>query len=186
MSNKFYKKIIVIFLILTLILLSYLYKETIQEMFSTIISLLGLSGVFIVSFFLDVLFFQPISPAIFLITMIYSNEIYWFHIFLAVSLGSLMGSIIDYSLGKRYGHYIFSFFISEEKTNKVKLLFNKYANYAIVIGAFTPVPYSLICWSSGMSKIPFRIFFIYAMISRTTLFLLLSVITHFGILNLSF
>ncbi|MFP4402577.1 MAG: YqaA family protein [Candidatus Nanoarchaeia archaeon] len=181
--SRLYKKILIIFFVIFLIVLSYLHRDLIQEVFATIITFLGLSGVFIVSFFLDIIFFQPISPAIFLVSMIYSGEAYWFFIFLAVSFGSLLGSVVDYMLGRKYGHYIFNFFISDEKTQRVKTLFNKYANYTIMIGAFTPVPYSLICWSSGMSKIPFKIFITYAIIARSALFLLLSLLTHYGLLN---
>lgn len=185
MKNVF-KQFIVFLIVCALFLSLYFFKENIQLISSIIVNTLGFIGILIVSFFLDIIFFQPISPSIFLITSIISEELHWFLVFLCVSIGSFLGSLVDYSLGKTLGHSVLTKISSEKRFNEIEKLFQKYSHYAIIIGTFSPIPYSLICWFSGIFEVKFKKFVIFALLSRTSVFLILSLLTKFGLIGTIF
>lgn len=184
--KRYVKQLLIIFVVLFLIVIGVLNKTLIQNFLIEVVNYLGLYGIFFLAFLLDICFFQPISPAIFLILIVVSDQFHWFTVFLVITFGSLSGSVVDYILGKYYGEKVLNVFISKEKIQKVEQLFQKYSHYAILFGAFTPIPYNLVCWCSGMSKIPFLKFISFAFVSRTCLFLILSILSYYGLLSFLF
>lgn len=170
-------------MILFLFLLIYLYKDIILDFLILIVGFLGTSGIFIISLLLDVIFFQPISPSVFLVLVLLTEQYNWYWILFLVSFGSLCGSIFDYFMGKYYGEKIFGIFLSKKRLEKVEELFKKYSHYAILIGAFTPVPYALICWFAGTSDVSFKKFILLAPIARTTLFFSYCMLVQYGLLT---
>ncbi len=179
--SKSIQRILITIIILLFCLLIYLYRNIILDFLILIVSFLGTGGIFIISFLLDVIFFQPISPSVFLVLVLLTEQYNWYWILFLLSFGSLCGSIFDYFMGKYYGEKIFGFFLSKNKLKKVEELFKKYSHYAILIGAFTPVPYALICWFAGTSNVSFKKFILLAPIARMTLFFCYCMLVQYGL-----
>lgn len=170
-------------LLLIIFFIVYTFKGYILDFLSLVVNYLGLTGIFIVVFLLDIIFFQPISPSVFLVLVLLSEQFNWYIVLVVVSISSLCGSVIDFYLGKYYGERAFGVFLSKKRLITIENLFLKYSHYAILIGAFTPIPYALVCWFAGTSKMPFRKFIILAPIARTALFSMYCLLVNYGLLS---
>ncbi|MBS4192570.1 DedA family protein [Bacillus sp. FJAT-49705] len=130
----------------------------------------GVWGLFFVSF-ADSSFF-PIPPDVLLIPMGISNpdRVLWFAFITTVA--SVLGAIFGWFIGKKLGRPVLRLIISEEKIKKVEDYFSKYGPMAILISAFTPIPYKVFTIFAGISKIPLRVLVIWSIIGRGARFFL--------------
>ena len=85
-------------------------------------------------------------------------------------VGSTLGSIIGYSIGRyggrplayRYGKYMF---ITETRLHGAERWFNHYGAWAILISRLLPfVPYKVFSVTAGVLKMDFKIFIIFTLI----------------------
>lgn len=130
----------------------------------------GVIGLFIVSF-ADSSFF-PIPPDVLLIPMGISNpdNAIWYAFITTVA--SVLGAIFGWFIGKKLGRPVLRLIISEEKIQKVENYFKKYGPMAILISAFTPIPYKVFTIFAGVSKISLRVLVIWSIIGRGARFFL--------------
>jgi membrane protein DedA with SNARE-associated domain len=86
------------------------------------------------------------------------------------SLGSSLGAIVAYFIGKRYGRKIMSsigkyFFITKRIENVLTYWFKKYGNTAILCGRLIPIiPHKVFSILAGVSNMNFKNFFIFTLI----------------------
>ncbi|WNS75903.1 YqaA family protein [Bacillus sp. DTU_2020_1000418_1_SI_GHA_SEK_038] len=130
----------------------------------------GIWGLFFVSF-ADSSFF-PIPPDVLLIPMGISNpdSVLWYAFLTTVA--SVLGAILGWFIGKKLGRPVLRLIISEEKIQKVEQYFSKYGAMAILISAFTPIPYKVFTIFAGISKIRLRVLVIWSIIGRGARFFL--------------
>ena len=86
-----------------------------------------------------------------------------FVIFAVVFIGVIMGDIILFHLGRKYGEKmfnikIFSFFLPKKNVEKVQKVFNGHAGKLIFIARFVSGLRAIVFFVSGMSKIRLGIF----------------------------
>jgi len=107
---------------------------------------------------------------------------YWVIVIWA-TCGSLLGGSIAYFLGRTLSNTNWLASFMEKRGKEVVELREKFGDGALVIGAISPVPYSIVCWASGMVKMPFSHFFMISQLRwlRVVAYLLL---IRFGIINL--
>ncbi|HJF16478.1 MAG TPA: VTT domain-containing protein [Globicatella sulfidifaciens] len=89
--------------------------------------------------------------------------------FLCNVTGMLIGSSINFYLGKRFGESVVKAFISDEQYEKYisKIGDSKAFERLIIIGFILPVfPDDIFCMISGMSKLTFKRFFILVLLCR--------------------
>jgi membrane protein DedA with SNARE-associated domain len=87
---------------------------------------------------------------------------------IAVAIGSMIGSIIAYTVGYyggrpfilKYGKY---FFISEEHFDKADKTFNRFGAAAVFFGRLLPVVRTFISLPAGIARMDFRKFFIFSL-----------------------
>lgn len=130
----------------------------------------GVFGLFFVSF-ADSSFF-PIPPDVLLIPMGISNpdSAIWYAF--VTTVASVLGAILGWFIGKKLGRPVLRLIISEEKIQKVEHYFTKYGPMAILIAAFTPIPYKVFTIFAGISKIKLRVLIIWSIIGRGARFFL--------------
>lgn len=130
----------------------------------------GLIGLFFVSF-ADSSFF-PIPPDVLLIPMGIANpdSVIWYAFI--TTAASVLGAIFGWFIGKKLGRPVLRLIISEEKIQKVEQYFTKYGPMAILISAFTPIPYKVFTIFAGISKIRLRVLVIWSIIGRGARFFL--------------
>ncbi|MBU0898778.1 MAG: DedA family protein [Nanoarchaeota archaeon] len=122
----------------------------------------GLIGTFIISLLESFVF--PVPTAVFIAPST-ALGVDPFIITVVATIGSVIGAVIGYGLG-----YVFG----EKAANKlfrkhmggVKKWFDKYGAWAVLIAAFTPIPFKVFAWAAGIFKLDFKKFLIVSIIGR--------------------
>lgn len=136
--------------------------------FNELLETLGIIGP-IVFIFLQIT--QTIYPIIPMgLTNVIGNLVFgtWLG-FLCNVTGMLIGSSINFYLGRRFGESVVKAFISDEQYEKYisKIGDSKAFERLIIIGFILPVfPDDIFCMISGMSKLTFKRFFILVLLCR--------------------
>lgn len=136
--------------------------------FNELLEKLGIIGP-IVFIFLQIT--QTIYPIIPMgLTNVIGNLVFgtWLG-FLCNVTGMLIGSSINFYLGRRFGESVVKAFISDEQYEKYisKIGDSKAFERLIIIGFILPVfPDDIFCMISGMSKLTFKRFFIQVLLCR--------------------
>lgn len=89
-------------------------------------------------------------------------------IIVVASLGAILGDIINYIIGRRYGHDFLSrygkyFFINKERLEKVKVLVRDHAGKALIFGRFGSFTRTFSAFSAGVSRVKFSRFIFFAL-----------------------
>ena len=125
--------------------------------------------------------FSPIPPDPLLIAMglLSTNQAIFFGVI--CTLFSVLGAVFGYGLGKWFGKPLLSKMISESLVEKTEGFFNRYGVWAILIAAFTPIPYKVFAILSGVLQLDMKKFLIASLIGRGGRFITLGVlIAMFG------
>jgi len=97
----------------------------------------------------------------------YQGSLEWYYAVLFALLGTTIGMTITYFIGhlvgmpfiRRFGKW---FLLSEDKINKTKSWFEKYGYFLLFVGYFIPGVRHFTGYFSGIVRIPFRMFALYA------------------------
>lgn len=90
----------------------------------------------------------------------------------------MMGGFIGYYIGKKGGKPIVKKFVSLEKLERVKTFYNKYDVWAILIAAFSPIPYKVFAVSAGLFDLNIKRFMIASLIGRGGRFFLIAALIY--------
>jgi membrane protein DedA with SNARE-associated domain len=87
----------------------------------------------------------------------------------AVAAGAIIGDLLGYELGKRYGisfitKYGKYFFIKQKHLDKTKTLMNNHAGKTLVLGRLNPLTRALAPFAAGISEVSFAKFMTYNII----------------------
>ena len=120
--------------------------------------------------------FSPIPPDPLLIAMglLSTNQAIFFGVI--CTLFSVLGAVFGYGLGKWFGKPLLSKMISESLVEKTEGFFNRYGVWAILIAAFTPIPYKVFAILSGVLQLDMKKFLIASLIGRGGRFITLGVL----------
>jgi membrane protein YqaA with SNARE-associated domain len=119
----------------------------------------GYTAIFLISFTESVI--QPIPPYPFIV----SAPFFKLNVYMAGTvalLGNLLGALAAYYLASFLGETFVKRLLGEKLYLKGESLFNKYGFFAVLIGE----PYKLVCWLSGIFKMPPLVFLIASFIAR--------------------
>jgi membrane protein DedA with SNARE-associated domain len=98
---------------------------------------------------------------------------------LSVLVGSFIGSIFAFWLGRRYGKTFIYPLVNPKTIFKIQSFWEKYGKWFVFFAAFTPLPYMPIIFGAlGMSA---RQFFIFGILARLGSILILGVGLFFGL-----
>ena len=112
---------------------------------------------------------QPVPPDLLFLPMLVAAEgdtalIFWLWIVVAVS--SVLGSIIGYWVGRKWGRTVFIRFKAERHLEKIEALTIRYGTAGTFIAAFSPIPYKVFGWAAGMGEMKMRPFIIAGLLGR--------------------
>ena len=97
------------------------------------------------------------------------------------TLSSVAGGLVGHWLGQRFGRPLLNRLIDDKKVDAAEGLFKKYGAWAILIAAFTPIPYKVFAILAGVLKMNRRVFLLASLVGRGMRFFLLgSLIFVFG------
>jgi len=123
--------------------------------------------------------FFPIPPDVLLVGIaIRQPEMaIWFALLATVS--SVAGAVVGYWLGRRVGRSLLNRLVSGDKVEKAERLVSRYGVWAILVAAFTPVPYKVFAILAGMLDLNLRTFVVASLIGRGARFLILGFLLFF-------
>ena len=98
---------------------------------------------------------QPVPPDLMFLPMLMNNAgniplIMW--LWLVITTTSVLGSLVGYWIGKRWGKSLINNYGGEEHILKLEILTKKYGTIGIFIAAFSPIPYKVFGWFAGMGE----------------------------------
>lgn len=131
----------------------------------------GLWFLFLFSFTESLIQPIPVEPVL-------TAAVYWelsspLDLLILVTSASLLGATLGYYLGKKWGHPAFLFVFRKRGKKWMKTgeeLFEKYGAWVVFLSAFTPIPFKVAAWISGIFEMSFWKFFLAAILGRTLRF----------------
>jgi len=167
------KKVIAIISISTIIVLSILFIiffSLFKNTSSSLLSQYGLLGIVPIVIIMDFVI-QPISPDVIVFSTSLISENF---ILIAVIAGisSVIAGIIDHLIGRKIGYEGFKELFGDKHVKRGNELFKRWGPYAILFGALAPVPYSAVCWMSGIYRMKLSLFIILSLVTRIPRFIL--------------
>ena len=112
---------------------------------------------------------QPVPPDLLLLPMLVNAQgdpalVLW--LWGVVTITSVLGSLVGYYIGKKWGRALFSRFKAERHLEKIEALTVRYGTIGIFIAAFSPIPYKVFGWAAGMGEMRMKPFIIAGLIGR--------------------
>jgi membrane protein YqaA with SNARE-associated domain len=150
--------LIIVASFLLMVVLRFTLKDLIEGTAQDIAELLSYPGMFLVTMAMDTLI-DPFTPDIVLFLAL-SGDFEPLLSVLFISLGSIIGGHIGYQIGRSLGHTRFVRRVIGGYMVRGRLLFSKYGLFAVILAAFTPIPFSTVCWIAGIFEMDRRLFFI--------------------------
>ena len=152
---------IVLFIILISFLV-YLNLDLLNKLIREFVNEFSYLAILVFSLFADILI-QPIGPEVpAILGVLLELNIYL--IILFTILGSYIGSIISFYVGK--GYLSIHIIANEKNMKKVKIIFKKYGKWGLFIAAISPVPWVAFCLLVGSFKMKLKDFIFYGLIPR--------------------
>ena len=93
-----------------------------------------------------------------------------------VTVGSVIGAYMGHWLGRKVGRPLLRKLVSDSKTERVEAMFNKYGAWAILVAAFTPIPFKVFTILAGIMNLEMRPFILASIIGRGARFLTIGVL----------
>ena len=118
----------------------------------------------------------PVDPFLLVSTCLKPHR--WIRYALIVSVASVLGGIFGYLIGfyffDLFGKRIIDFYSLQEQFAYVGELFDQNAFWAVLISAFTPIPYKIFTIAGGFFKINLISFILASVIGRAARFFLVA------------
>ena len=139
------------------------WKETVLEAFEVF----GPASLILLSFTEAIV--QPIPPDLMYIPML-ANAIgdvplvLW--LWLVVTVASVLGSLVGYAIGERWGTSLMHRFGQERQLVKLETLTQRFGSWGIFIAAFSPIPYKVLGWMAGMGHMAKKPFIVAGLFGR--------------------
>lgn len=128
---------------------------------------LGEVGLFILALIESSVF--PIPPDFLYIPMILNGAVNPYTLAAIATVGSALGAILGYYIGLYGGRPVAKFFLGTLADTWIKRaedFFAKYGTAAVLIAAFTPIPFKVFTIAGGMSRMNLFGFIVYSIIGR--------------------
>ena len=88
-----------------------------------------------------------------------------------VTIASVCGAYVGHLLGKRVGRPLLYKIAPSGKVERAESLFVRYGAWAVLVAAFTPIPYKVFTVLAGILNLPLRPFLLASLIGRGARFL---------------
>lgn len=162
--------------------LSFFFEEEIQLLTRSAVTTLGFSGLAFLAIFSDTVI-SPISPDLILFIIAKSHLAADWPVYLSIiCICSLLGGHIGFFLGRLIQKKAWAPNIIMKFVIRKKQSIESFGTLTVILGALTPLPFSITCWSAGFLQLSYnkfifaiafripRIIITYFIISDSTLF----------------
>lgn len=160
-------------------------KEKVIELCQPVLDFcqnLGEPGLFTLSF-IESSFF-PIPPDFLYIPMVLGGAESPYRLALIASIGSVLGAVFGYFIGSFGGRPLAEKVLGEKGQKLIvaaEKFFLQYGPAAVLIAAFTPIPFKAFTISAGLCKMPLVPFTLYSALGRSgRFFIVVFLLVNFG------
>jgi len=117
-------------------------------------------------------FIQPIPPDLLVLPMAASanDPARLTLIFLVVTLSSVLGSLVAWWMGERWGKPLLDRFAKPSTVRRFDTLVTRYGAFGVFIAALSPIPYKVLGWCAGMGGMDRRQFIAAGLVGRSIRF----------------
>lgn len=143
--------VLIAFFILFFLLLFAFLRPQMLAIASWVTQTLGYPGIFLYTFLVDML----IVPLTVDVIFPFAGNYQTIPFLLTLSIASSLGGLGGYMIGRLLGHLKIVKVLTSRFTKDAEQLIEKYGVWAVVIAGLTPIPFSTVCWMSGMFKVRF-------------------------------
>ena len=127
--------------------------------------------------------FFPVPPDVLQIALSVSKPKKSFFYALIASVGSVLGAVLGYFIGfflfDTVGNWIINSLGYHAQFQTVGNLYNKYAFLAILVSAFTPIPFKVFTIAAGFWKVGLMPLILAAAVGRSARFFLVAALLYF-------
>lgn len=123
--------------------------------------------------------FFIIPPEVLLIPMALANPAMALIYGLITTVASVLGAGLGFLIGKKGGKPILEKLFSDKKIEAVRKMFHKYDTGAILMAAFTPIPFKVFTIAAGVFDLDFWKFIITSFIGRGTRYMIIAGLIFF-------
>lgn len=120
--------------------------------------------------------FFPVPPDVLLVPMVLANRKKWIRLALITTIASVLGAIVGYIIGmalfEALAQPLIQLYQLESAMEMVELYFDKGSFIAMLISAFTPIPFKIFTIAGGLLHVAFLPFVIASIIGRGARFFL--------------
>jgi membrane protein YqaA with SNARE-associated domain len=135
----------------------------------------GLGGAFLISVFESFIF--PVPTATF-IAPFAAMGVDPVTITLVATAGSLIGAVIGYALGLKLGRPAAER-LFKKHIPRVEKWYDRWGAWAVLIAAFSPIPFKVFTWTSGIFELEFRKFFLASFVGRILQFAIAAYVGYY-------
>ncbi len=117
-------------------------------------------------------FIQPIPPDLLVLPMAAASNdpSRLMLIFLVVTLSSVLGSLVAWWMGERWGKPLLDRFAKPSTVRRFDTLVTRYGTFGVFIAALSPIPYKVLGWCAGMGGMDRRQFIAAGLVGRSIRF----------------
>ena len=137
----------------------------------------GLLGLFLLAFAESSFF--PVPPDVLLIAFSLASPENAFIYAAVATLGSVLGGLFGYFLGKKFGEPLLLRFAKKETVSHVQKLYSEMGSWIVFIAGFSPIPYKVFTIFSGMMELDLKKFVLASALSRGARFFLVAGVIYF-------
>ena len=137
----------------------------------------GLIGLIVASFTESI--FSPILPDFLLIPLALANPKNAIYYGLVATAVSVVGGILGYWLGIKYGLPLVQKIVPKKYLNIIDGFTQHNAGWAVFLAAMSPIPYKFVSITSGALRIPFGVFLFASFCGRAKRFLLEGILIYY-------
>ncbi len=123
--------------------------------------------------------FFPVPPDVLLIALCLGKPELSLWFALICTVGSVLGGMIGFGIGKWGGRPLLKRWFSAEKIAPVEAYYERWNAWATAIGGLTPIPYKIFTIAGGVFAVNFRVFVIASILARGLRFFVIALLIRF-------
>ena len=136
--------------------LARLFRRPLQALGTAFVERFGLAGMFVGSLLSDA-FTIPIPPQFYLLTAVASGRPQLPAV-IVCSVASMMGGALAYRLARPLSRLAPIARLLERTRPQADRLFARWGSWSVVVAGFSPLPFSGLCYTAGIYRMPLRLF----------------------------
>jgi len=156
--------------------MQYLLVEEITGFFSFLngfivfLEELGHIGLALYTMIEVLLIIPPIEILYYPLILLNPDE--WLLYLVNITIFNILASMLGYYIGMKIGYPVLKYLSNEDLLEKAHKLFEKWGVLAVALGAFTPIPFTIVVFLGGITKMDFKKFVIAGFLGRFPRYLL--------------